>query len=485
MMKTFLAVDLFCGAGGTSTGLIEAAATLGARVDLTAIDHWPTAIKTHTANHPGARHLCENIDHVNPRHLFPGGRIHLLMASPECTHHSKARGGTPCSDQSRASAFKIVDWANALCIDNILIENVPEFQAWGPLGVSGRPMKSKKGQTFQAFKIALQSLGYRVDHRIINTADYGDPTCRDRFFLIARRGNKKIRWPEPTHTQDGSGNLFGVTRPWRTARDIIDWSIPGKSIFNRKKPLVERTLARIEYGLRKFGGADFLVKFFGTGKGVSLNDPVPTITANGQHLGLCEPFIAIMKGQSKTRGIDKPLPTLTTKQHMYICEPFLIDSNYSHAGCKRVRSLNRPAPTLTTQPGHALVEPFILPQQQGGPGQLRVRSTEKPLSTITTTGAEMLVEPFVLKYFGTGVAKSINEPLDTVTTKDRFGLVEVFRDTPGLDIWLRMLQPHELAATHSFPADYQFAGNKKDIVKQIGNAVPMRTARALAIELLV
>lgn len=483
------AVDLFCGAGGTSTGLIQAAQEAGKKVDLTAINHWDKAIETHAQNHPDVRHLCENLDNVNPRKLFPSGRIHLLVGSPECTHHSNARGGTPCSDQSRATAWRIVDWASAIYIDNILIENVPEFMSWGPLGANGKPMKSKKGATFQAFKIALESLGYRVDHRVLNAADYGDPTCRKRFFLIARRGNKRIRWPEPTHTENGGRNLFGETKPWVPARDIIDWSIQGQSIFNRKKPLAKKTLARIEYGLQKFGGEDFLVKFFGTGKGVSLNRPLDTITANGQHLGLCEPF--------------------------------LVGQDYTHAGEKLVRSLDRPYPTLMTKRGHSLVVPFILPQHQGGPGQLRVKSIDKPLSTITTTGAEMpiesfmvgidhagagekhvrsidkpaptvitqqnyaLIEPFLIKYFGTGKnAKSINKPLDTLTTKDRFGLVEVFEKTPWLDIRLRMLQPHELAAAQSFPADYQFVGNKGEIVKQIGNAVPGKVAKALCKELI-
>ena len=228
-----------------------------------------------------------------------------------------------------------------------------------------------------------------------------------------------------------------------------------------------------------------MVKFFGTGKGVSLDRPLDTVTANGQHHGLCQPFIAMYKGRSKSKSINDPLPTLTTKQHLYLCEPFLIDRNYSHAGASRVRSLDRPAPTLTTRPGQALVEPFILPQQAGRKDQLRVRSIEKPLTTITTTAAEMLVEPFILKYFGTGTVSSINKPLDTITTKDRFGLVEIFRRTPGLDIRLRMLQPHELAAAQSFPPDYKFAGNKGDVVKQIGNAVPVRTAEALCRELLV
>lgn len=443
------AVDMFCGAGGTSTGLIQAAEENGKKINLTAINHWNIAIQTHKTNHPQVRHLCENLDNVNPRHLFPDGRINLLVASPECTHHSIARGGTPCSDQSRATAWRIVEWANALYIENILVENVPEFQSWGPLGSNGKPLKSKKGETFRAFIMALESLGYRVDFKVLNTADYGDPTSRRRFFLIARRGNKKIKWPEPTHTEKGGKHLFGETEQWVPAKKIIDWSIPGKSIFNRKKPLAKKTMNRIEYGLNKFGGKDFLVKYFGTGKGVSLDNPIGTITANGQNYGLCEPsFITIMKGQSMSRSLKEPLPTLTTQNNMYLCQPFMVGIDHAGAGEKYVRSIEKPAPTVITQQNYALVQAFLI------------------------------------KYFGTGKVKSLDLPLDTVTTKDRFGLVEVFEKTPFLDIRLRMLQPHELAAAQSFPEDYTFSGNKGEVVKQIGNAVPRKTAKALCKALL-
>lgn len=447
-MKTILAADLFCGAGGTSTGLIQAAKSVGVRVDLTAINHWDIAIQTHASNHPGARHLCETLDAVNPRDLYPSGRINLLVASPECTHHSIARGGVPRCDQSRSSAWHIVRWAEALYIDNILIENVPEFQTWGPLGVNGRPLKSKRGATFQAFVTALSSLGYRVDYRVLNAADYGDPTTRRRFFLIARRGNKKIRWPEPTHTQDGGRDLFGQTKPWVPAREIIDWSLPGESIFNRKRPLAEKTMARIEYGLDKFGGRDFLVKFFGTSRVADIDSPAPAVTAGGMHLGICQPFLTVYKGQSKSMSIDKPIPTLTTMESISLCQPFLV------------------------------------PQHAGAPGQNRVRSVDMPVPTLTTTGAERLVQPFLIKYFGTGKAQGVDQPLDTVTTRDRFGLIEVFEKHPALDIRMRMLQPHELAAAQGFPVGYRFAGNKGQVVKQIGNAVPRRTARALCRELI-
>ena len=485
--KIITAVDLFCGAGGTSTGLMQAAASVGKKVNLTAINHWSKAIETHKINHVKVRHLCENLDNVNPRALFPQGRINLLVASPECTHHSNARGGVPCSEQSRATAWRVVDWAAAIYIDNILIENVQEFQTWGPLGANGRPMKSKKGLTFQAFKIALESLGYKVDHRVLNAADYGDPTCRQRFFLIARRGNKRIRWPEQTHAEHAGTDLFGYeTKPWVPAKKIIDWSIQGQSIFNRKKPLVEKTLARIEYGLRKFGGKDFLVKYFGTGQRVSLDKPLDTVTTSGNHHGLVQPsFITIMKGKSKARSTNDPLPTLTTKNNMYLCEPFLIDRNYTHSGERRVRALNRPTPTLTTRPGQALVEPsFLVGIDHASAGERHVRSIDKPAPTAITQQNYALVHAHLIKYFGKSHAQSIDKPLGAVTTKERFGLIEVFEKTPYLDIRLRMLQPHELARAQSFPDDYKFCGNKREIVKQIGNAVPSRIAKALCQELI-
>ena len=280
-MKTIRAADLFCGAGGTSSGLKKACEALGYKLDLLAVNHWDIAIATHTANHPYARHICENLDNVNPRKAVPSGHLDILIASPECTHHSNARGGKPCSDQSRASGWHILRWAEALKIDNILIENVKEFQSWGPLGVNGMPLKSRKGETFRAFIIALTSLGYKVDFRVLNAANYGDPTTRERLFIVARRGHRAIKWPEPTHTPDGSSNLFGKTKRWRTAREIISWDIPGNSIFTRKKSLSQNTLNRIYAGLRKFSSKElepFLVMLYGTNDARSINRPMPTVT---------------------------------------------------------------------------------------------------------------------------------------------------------------------------------------------------------------
>lgn len=466
--------------------MIQAAQSIGRDISLTVINHWDIAIETHAANYPKARHLCESLDNVDPRKLFKD-RIRLLVASPECTHHSNARGGVPCSDQSRATAWHIVRWASSLYIDNILIENVPEFVSWGPLGAKGQPIKEKKGATFLAFKGALESLGYRCEWRILNTANYGDATCRKRFFMLCRRGNKRIEWPEPTHTQAGGENLFGSTSPWVPARSVIDWAYPAQSIFDRRHPLSDNTLARIEAGLKRYGGEEFLVKLYGTGKTSGIGEPLPTVTANGQHLGICRPFLVNYHGNHKGK----------------------------HDGESRVHDVTEPMATLDTSNRYALAMPFILPQQKGGPGETRTRSIDIPLSTITTTGAEAVAVPFItvnkgtssardiddplpcitthshlslsflVKYYGSGQGVAdIKEPLDTVTTKARFGLVEAFRNTEGADILFRMLQPHELAAAHSFPRDYQFKGTKTDVIKQIGNSVPIRTAQALCATML-
>jgi DNA (cytosine-5)-methyltransferase 1 len=257
-LRTVTSVDLFCGAGGTSTGLAEACKEMKVDVELIAVNHWTIAVETHKKNHPWATHYCEAIERIDPRKVVPSGRLKLLVASPECTNHAKARGGRPMNDQSRAQCWHILKWAQELYIENILIENVEEFQDYGPLGADGRPMKSKKGETFQAFVKGLESLDYRVEYRVLNAADFGDATTRKRLFMLCRRpAHRKIIWPLPSHTRiPEAGDLFqSDLKPWVAAKKIIDWSIEGESIFNRKRPLKKTTLERIAAGLRKFCGA--------------------------------------------------------------------------------------------------------------------------------------------------------------------------------------------------------------------------------------
>jgi DNA (cytosine-5)-methyltransferase 1 len=473
--KTIIAADLFCGAGGTSTGLRQACEAAGVKLNLIAVNHWDIAISTHTHNHPDADHLCTNLDSVDPRKVVPSGKLGLLVASPECTHHSIARGGKPINDQSRASAWRIVEWASQIRIENILIENVKEFRTWGPLGTNGRPLKRRKGETYFAFLNALRALGYTVEDRVLNAADYGDPTSRERLFIRARLGRKSILWPEPTHgpaakaKPGNNGQLFETShtrKPYRTAREIIDWTIPGESIFTRKRPLKPNTLNRIFKGLEKFSGIPFivpnfgeregqqprthsidrplpavtghgagaliqpyLVKFFGGQHSQSVDAPLPTITANYEHYGLAQPFIVELRGGQDARSLDKPLSTITTKgMHHGIAEPYIVVLR-NHADAQ---SVDDPLRTLTTGGNFGLAQPFILAMEHGG----NIRSIDKPLNTITTAkgGAHGIVEPFLVKFHGDHQGRqdgqnrnhSLDDPLPTLDCSNRFGLAEPF-----------------------------------------------------------
>jgi DNA (cytosine-5)-methyltransferase 1 len=441
-MTKISVADLFCGAGGASSGLTRACRALGLDVELTAINHWPIAIETHSRNHPAASHICASVESVDPRQAVPGGRLHLLVAGPECTHHSTARGGRPINDQSRTSAWHILRWLELLRVDHVIIENVPEFRTWGPIGVNGRPLKRRKGETYQAFLAALRSLGYTVADRVLNAADYGDPTTRRRLFILARRGSKPVTWPTPTHSPDGSQTLFGPTSRWRPARDIIDWSIPGKSIFLRQRPLAAATIARIAAGLRKFGGERFLVCFHGDSNRVhSLAEPIRTLDTSNR-FALCDPFILQQQSGGSPRSVSEPLPTIATKGAI------------------------------------ALVESFIVPLNHGAKDR-RSYSLDKPFPTVTSVDAWALIEPFIASYYGTKNLSTVSDPLPTVTTKDRFALIEPRVDGQRLDIRFRMLQPHELARAMSFEDGYQFAGTREARVRQIGNAWPVRLAEAL------
>jgi DNA (cytosine-5)-methyltransferase 1 len=471
MTRIIQAADLFCGAGGTSSGLYSACDHVGARLDLVAVNHWKIAVETHTFNHPDARHICAPLEGLDPRKAVPSGRLDILVASPECTHHSIARGGKPVSDQLRASAWHILRWAELLQIDNILIENVREFQDWGPTDATGKPIKSRKGETFNAFCAALRSLNYTVEHRVLNAADYGDPTSRHRLFIMARRGGIPIIWPETSHG--------GAKSPYHTAREIIDWDLPGDSIFKRKKALAPRTLARIAAGIKKYGGDNagpFLTMLYGSNDVRSVDRPLPTVTAGGNHIGLCQPFIVPIDNASSGKGgansIDEPLRTIITQPRFGICEPFVIGQQ----SCAAPRTVDEPLPTIATSGAIALVEPFITIMK----GQSKTRSIDEPIPALTTNAHLYLCEPFITQYNGKSENQGVEEPLNTITTKDRFGLVEPEADEMGvLDIRFRMLQPHELAAAMSFDKDYVFEGNKTEVVKQIGNAVPVRTAAAL------
>lgn len=472
MPRIIRAADLFAGAGGFSSGLVRACERRERRLDLTAVDHWPTAVETHARNHPNARHLCEAVESVDPRKAIPGGKLDLLLAAPECIYHSNARGGKPINDQSRASAWCILRWATALNIDTILIENVPEFAMWGPLGTNGRPLKTQKGKTFMAFIEAIRSLGYAVNYRVLNAANYGDPTTRQRLFIQAQKGRRSIVWPAPTHSADGKTDFFGALKPWVPAHTVIDWTTKGRSIFHRDRPLSPNTIARIAAGLKKFGGKGsepFLVMLYGTNTARSLDRPLPTVTATGQHIGLCEPHLLTLTHGGRKRSVDEQLPTVTGSREIGLVEPFIIPYHGAQNGQQASsHSIDSPMPTVTTVNGFGLAEPFVLPPEGFFRGNAP-RSVDDLLQTITANRG--------------GGPRSIKDPFDTLIAKDRFGLVEA--DGVLLDILFRMLQPDELAASMSFPPDYWFAGNLDERVKQIGNAVPGKLGESLCYEALV
>lgn len=478
--------DLFCGGGGETRGIVQAAAAAGVRLDLAAVNHWQVAIETHRLNFPQARAYCQDIAALNPLDVFGArDRLDLLWASPECTHHSVARGGRPRSEQGRASAWLILKWLSELYVRRVILENVPEFVSWGPLGADGKPLKSGRGKTFEAFVAALRALGYTVDWQVLCAADYGDPTTRRRLFLQAVRGGARILWPEPTHTQEPS--LF-AREPWRAAREIIDWSIKGQSIFDRKRPLAPSTMRRIAAGVRRYWGRwaqPFLAAIDHNGSGLdraySLDEPLRTVTTENR-FALVEPFLVPQYGERdgqgpRTHAIGEPCPTVPASGggKFGLVEPFLAVLQ----GTGVSRELDEPAPTVTASGNHlGLVEPFIL--HQDAPG--RPRSVDEPVPAVRARNGHGLVEPFIVPYYGTGAPDRVTEPLASVTSKARFALVD--GEPYRLDITFRMLQPHELAAAQGFPAEHCFAGNKTEQVKQIGNAVPPGLARALTLSAL-
>jgi len=520
MSRKILVADLLCGAGGSSTGCERALAALGLRMELVCVNHWGVAIETHRRNHPEARHYVQDIAACRPHLIVPEGRLDLLMGSPTCTHHSVARGGKPTSDQQRSDPWHINTWLTELDVKRIIIENVWEFCGWGPVDhKTMRPIPARKGEYFRAWIAALRAIGYELEWRKLNAADYGDATTRQRFILMGRKDRKSIVWPVATH-QKKSENLalFPTLKPWRAAREIIDWDIRGKSIFDRKKPLAPKTLARIHAGAVKFNWPEpFLVILRNHMDGKSVDGPVPTIAANGTHIGLAEPIVLKQNFRRDTVSVEQPAPTIMTEARLGLVEPIILSQHNSGAP----RSAGEPLPTITTggaatpdHPGCArpmLVEPFVLSRQGGG----APREVEEPTPTQCAKHSHCLIT----SYYGASTgAQNTREPLPTVTTKDRFGVVvpvthaggfdrardveeplpTIATGNPGgealaegiftpvfdgvhYDILFRMLEPHELAAAMGFDTDetkYEFAGTKTEQIKQIGNAVSVAKMKA-------
>nr|WP_263629255.1 DNA cytosine methyltransferase [Bacillus licheniformis] len=415
-------VDNFAGGGGASTG-IEIAT--GLSVDI-AINHDPDAIAMHKVNHPDTEHYCESVWEVDPREAAKGRPVALCWFSPDCKHFSKAKGGKPVEKKIRGLAWVAVRWAATVRPRVIILENVEEFQTWGPLTKDGLPDPKKKGSTFRSFVKALQRQGYKVEWKELRACDYGAPTIRKRLFLIARRDGRPIVWPKPTHGDPKSATVKkGMLKPWRTAAEIMDWSIETPSIFNRKKPLSENTLRRIARGIQRF-----------------------VIESK-------KPFVVGDHGSS------------------------LIQMGYGDPEGRRVLDLKKPLGTITAGGNKFAIATSHLIKLRGTckDGQ----PVTNPMPTVTAGGLHVgEVRAFLTKYYGSDIGQSLDNPLHTVTTKDRFGLVTIKGENYQIaDIGMRMLQPHELFAAQGFPSDYvidrDINGVKYSKAKQVercGNAVP-------------
>lgn len=482
------AADLFCGAGGTTTGAERA----GMRVVL-AVNHWRTAILSHQHNHPHTRHICARIEHIDARNDSTLPKVDVILASPECTYHSNARGGRPIKDQHRQQPFALLDWLDAQRPSDLVVENVREFRDWGPcinVGTAAkpnwRPDPKRKGETFKAWVQAIESLGYQVDWNLLNAADFGAPTKRIRLFVhavradILKRRGGTIVWPAPTHAG-----------AWRPAWEVIDWSIPCPSIFGRKRPLAPKTLARIEAGLRKFVGP-FVTQYHngpdGSQRNYDLSQPVPTLDTQNRY-GLVMPFALTLRRNMDGRALAEPVSTITAgAEHHGVVVPYLFDVNHGEDAKTGTRcySTANPLGTLTSKQGVGVAVPFTVMLSQSGSNGQRVNGLIDPMGTITTAkgGERAICIPWLTKYYGTGSVQPTGEPVDTVTTKDRFGLAmaslgETMRELRVVDIGFRMLAVEELLRAQGFPEGYMLFGAKHERIRQVGNAVCPPVAEAL------
>ena len=498
-MKQFRFIDLFCGGGGSITGCIDALNAAGLSYEGRGYNHWPIAIKTIQYNHPEVipnfARACTSIESVIPDEVFAKDpqRIDAIWASPSCTHHSVAAGGKPRSNQLRSQPECILPFIRLTKCRRLYVENVKELRSWGPLldqdtrikgklYRAGMPDPRKAGKFFDLWLREIKESGYSVDMQIMNSADYGAATSRERLIIqaVRRSAGEKIIWPEPTHSKYKT--LFDY-KPWRSAAEIIDWSIPGESIFDRKRPLCENTLRRIEAGIEKYWGEwaePFLIVLRGTkekqleSSAIPLSHPLPTITAEGGHIALISPFLTRYNGgENRNHDINAPLPVIDTGNRYSVIQPIWLDLAHTKNNGVDGRA-DEPLNTITCSHGtHAVIEPLFIPQNGGGV----VKSCLNPLSTIATRGCIGIVEPFLVDYHGTGSAQDLKKPLNTIRTHDRFGLVEgrILHLPDGrkykLDITHRMLTAKELAAATGFPDGYRFAGGDTAAKKQIGNAV--------------
>ncbi|MFM0630722.1 DNA cytosine methyltransferase [Paraburkholderia xenovorans] len=423
-----LIVDNFAGGGGASTGLERA---FGRPVDV-AINHDPEAIAMHTANHPHTKHYCESVFDVDPLEITGNQPLALVWLSPDCKHFSKAKGGKPVSKKIRGLAWIALRWAAKGKPRVIMLENVEEFQTWGPLDKDGNPDAKQKGRTFRSFINALRAQGYVVEWKELRACDYGAPTIRKRLFLVARRDHLPIVWPTPTHGDPKSAAVrAGKLLPWRTAAECIDWSIPCPSIFERARPLKDATLRRIAKGIMKFvvnSSDPFIVKFQENSTGQSLDEPLHTVMAGAPRFGVIAPTLMHVThhGADRTAGVDAPLATVTgaNRGEQALVAATLVKQNFGETPCQDVGS---PLHTITTQGNKFGVLAATLVQTGYGEraGQApRAPGLDKPLGTVVAGGVKhAVVSAFLAKHYGGVVGTGVDVPTGTVTTSDHHSVV--------------------------------------------------------------
>ncbi len=558
-----LLVDEFACGGGMSEAIEQAT---GRHVDI-AVNHDEDACSMHAANHPQTEHHWKDVFEVCPRRATKGRAVGLLHLSPDCTHHSQARGGQPRSKKLRGLAWIGVRWAGVKRPRIITLENVKQILQWGPLIAKRDPKTGRvvkldgtvaaegervpvqqqhlvpdprhAGRTWRAFVRALERLGYAVEARVLCAADYGAPTTRSRLFMVARCDGAPIVWPEPTHFK----NPAKGQKRWRSAAECIDWSIPGKSIFEREKPLADATLHRVAHGMKRYVldstdpfivdpvGATFITKFNTGSVGSDMRDPIPTVTAGGHParpstgstLGLvAATMIQAGHGQGTpdaprwshgNKSVRDPVGTVTASGGgQAVAMGTLVQMGYGEREGQAPRALDarQPLGTVVGAGKFAAVTAFV-EQANGGFNATPARDAREPLSTSTATGSQQrlvtasLVEPtltpsqeegalrcaaFLIRYYGQGgQLGDMREPMSTSTTKDRLALVTVWlRGTPYVivDIQLRMLTPRELYNANGFPKTYIIDRghdgrifSKSTQVRMCGNAVPPPLGRAV------
>ncbi|MEP0518538.1 MAG: DNA cytosine methyltransferase [Hyphomicrobiales bacterium] len=520
-----LIVDSFAGGGGASTGIEMA---LGRSPDY-AINHDAEAIAMHAANHPDTVHLSKNIWQVDPIEVVGKSPVGLLWASPDCKHFSKAKGGKPLKRNIRDLGWSIVLWARRVRPRVIILENVEEFQTWGPLTIDDKPCPERKGQTFQKWVSEFKRLGYKIEWKELRACDYGAPTIRKRLFVIARRDGCPIVWPKPTHGKaDDPDVISGAKKPYLTAgSDVVDFSHPCPSIFDTAKdikeklglraqrPLAEATMARIARGVKRYVlecAQPFIVTCNHSGKnqrGWGMDEPVRTMTASRDAHGLVLPYVSYAQHGGSNRSAGDPMHTITAskKDQNAVVAAFLAKHNTGATGS----SMNEPAHTITgngsgkreggatpmavvaanmltlrgsarrdaamTQPlntissggtHNAVIASHISRQFGQGTGS----SMEDPIGTITAGGAEKaaIVAAFMQKYYGTDQAPELSDPMHTDTTRDRFSLVKVEIDGQTFvieDIGMRMLTPRERFRAQGFPDSYEIENGEDENGQEI------------------